>query len=161
MQNPIFQTIVSTQYYAPRGWKNKNKMLTLYEGGIGVKTGYTKQAGRCLVSAAKRNGMTLVCTLLNCPTTYERTSELLDDAYAAYSYEKILDKDEQLCIKTFNKTLMGCSKKDIYYPLLADEKSLISIQTKPKLVLKKQEFIGEFSIYLAKQLLFSGNLYKL
>lgn len=161
MQNSIFKRIVSTQYYAPYGWKNKNKMLTLYEGGVGIKTGYTKQAGRCLVSAAERNGMTVVCTLLNCPTTYERTSELLDDAYGAYSYEKILDKDAPLTIKTPSQTLTGHSKQDIYYPLLADEKSLISIQTKPKRLLKKQEFIGEFSIYLAKQLLFSGNLYKL
>jgi D-alanyl-D-alanine carboxypeptidase len=56
MQNPKFCEIVGTKYYEPKGWKNKNKMLTRYEGCIGVKTGYTKEAGRCLVTAAMKNG---------------------------------------------------------------------------------------------------------
>ena len=73
MQNSVFREIVSTKYYAPQNWKNKNKMLTSVSGAIGVKTGYTKEAGRCLVSAIEREGMTLICTVLGCPTTYERS----------------------------------------------------------------------------------------
>ena len=81
MQNPLFCSIVATKYYQPRAWQNKNKMLTQYDGAIGVKTGYTKQAGKCLVSAAERDGMRLVVTVLNCPTAYERTKALFDDAF--------------------------------------------------------------------------------
>ena len=163
MQNPIFREIVSTRYYEPRHWKNKNKMLSLYEGGIGVKTGYTKEAGRCLVSAAERSGMTLICSVLNCPTTYERSTELLNDAFSAYTYEKILGAEEALDItdgKTKIRTL-GVSRKDFYYPLLNEEKDMIEIKTKAVVKGKNKEIVGQFEIYLAKQLLFSGNLYKL
>lgn len=163
MQNPIFRTIVSTRFYEPRRWQNKNKMLALYEGGIGVKTGYTKEAGRCLVSAAKRDNMTLVCSVLSCPTTYERSKKLLDDAFAAYHNEKLLSADEVFTLND-GKT-QAKAGKDFYYPLLEEEKEWIEIRTKElekgKRKEKSGEIVGQFEIYLSKQLLFSGNLYKL
>jgi D-alanyl-D-alanine carboxypeptidase len=82
MENPTFCEIVSTKTYASRGWKNKNKLLYNCEGAIGVKTGYTKEAGRCLVSAVKRGDMTLICVVLGCPNMYERSASLYDDAFA-------------------------------------------------------------------------------
>lgn len=45
--------------------KNHNRLLSLYEGAIGMKTGFTKKAGRCLVSAARRDGVTLIAVTLN------------------------------------------------------------------------------------------------
>ena len=163
MQNPVFRTIVSTRYYEPRHWKNKNKMLALYEGGIGVKTGYTKEAGRGLVTAAKRGNMTLVCTVLSCPTTYERSAKLLDDAFSAYQNEKLLSTDEVFTLSD-GKT-QAKADKDFYYPLLKEEKKWIEIRAKElegrKRKEKSGEIVGQFEIYLAKQLLFSGNLYKL
>ncbi len=157
MQNETFKTIVSTKYYPPRQWHNKNKTLSLIEGGVGVKTGYTKEAGRCLVSAAERKGMTLVCVVLNCPTTYERSATLLDDAFAAYTNTKVLDKDEVL---SFENT-KGIARKDYYYPLLDAEKEWLEIRTTPPLFRKNKEIVAQFEIYLSKRLLFSGNLYKL
>ena len=163
MQNSTFCEIVSTTYYAPRGWKNKNKMLSLCDDAVGVKTGYTKEAGRCLVSAIKRNGMTVVCVVLGCPTTYERSIELLNDAFKAYSYQTLLRKDEPIFIN--DKKIKGATRRDIAYPLLNEEKSLIEIVAKPiiysKNKLKNKEIVGQFEIYLSKRLLFSGNLYKL
>ncbi len=163
MQNPTFRQIVSTQYYQPKGWKNKNKMLTLYDGGIGVKTGYTKEAGRCLVSAAERKGMTLICVVLNCSTTYERSAELLDDAFDAYEYTHLLSADEPLDL--LDTKMKGYSHKNYYYPLLKEEKTLVKISTKslksPNKEQKREKIIGEFEIYLSNRLLFSGNLYKL
>lgn len=122
MQSAEFRQIVSTRYYEPCHWANKNKMLKNYNGAIGVKTGYTKQAGRCLVSAAERNGMTLVCTVLNCPMMYERSEQLLDDAFKAYEQTRILGGDTPVQIKKGNKTLTGYTKEDLYYPLLPEEK---------------------------------------
>lgn len=46
---------------------NTNKLLTRYEGCVGVKTGFTDEAGRCLASAAERDGVTLICVTLNAP----------------------------------------------------------------------------------------------
>ena len=82
MKNKIFSRIVATKYYEPKAWKNKNKLLFSYDGAIGVKTGYTKAAGRCLVSAAKRGERVVICTILNCPAMYERSAELLDEAFS-------------------------------------------------------------------------------
>ena len=59
--------------------KNHNKLLRLYDGCIGVKTGFTKLAGRCLVSCAERNGIRLICVTLNAPNDW-------DDHMSLYNY---------------------------------------------------------------------------
>ncbi len=75
MQNPKFKEISSKPYIQlnfgnppyKRTLRNHNKLLKLYEGCVGVKTGFTDKAGRCLVSAVEKNGITLICVTLNCP----------------------------------------------------------------------------------------------
>ena len=61
-----------------RWFSNHNKLLESYEGCIGVKTGFTKLSGRCLVSAAERDGVTLVCVTLKDPNDWEDHKALLD-----------------------------------------------------------------------------------
>ena len=165
MKLPIFSEIVSTEYYAPCGWKNKNKMLYLYDGGIGVKTGYTKEAGRCLVSAANKYGMTLICTVLNCPTTYERSIQLLEDAYEAYKLKNILQKGDVFELSNGNSTIKAVAKEEFSYPLSDGEESQLEIRisnVKNRLfIAKNDKIVGQIEIYLAKRLLFSTNLYKL
>ncbi len=165
MQNEKFQTIVSTKYYEPRNWKNKNKMLYQYEGAIGVKTGYTRQAGRCLVSAANRENMTLVCTVLGCAPTYERSSKLLNDAFSAYEYAELLISGDTFKADVEGKKTEGYVKESFSYPLLQAEKEWIEYRIQPieggALGKNKEKIIGQLEIYLAKQLLFSTNLYKL
>lgn len=157
LENSIFREIVATQYYEPRKWKNKNKMLTQYDGAIGVKTGYTKEAGRCLVSAAKKNGMELVCTVLNSPQMYERSIQLLNDAFDAYSNEKILDKNDVFMLEGQR----CCVRENVYYPLMQGEMEAVEMSFIPIISSKNAEIIGQIEISLAKRLIFSGNLYKL
>ena len=57
---------------------NKNKLLYSYPYAVGVKTGYTKHSGRCLVSAARKDGVTLVCVTLNVYDTYGVSKDLFD-----------------------------------------------------------------------------------
>ena len=161
LKNPIFRQIVSTQDYAPKHWKNKNKMLTAYDGAIGVKTGYTKEAGRCLVTAAERGGMTLVCSVLNSPMMYERTAKLMDDAFASYSYTKLLSNEDVFTVKGEKRTLKACVREDYYYPLMQGEEESIEICILPINSSTDREIVGQIQIYLAKRLLFSANLYKL
>ena len=157
MHNTHFREIVSTKAYAPRGWQNKNKMLFRYEGGMGIKTGYTKEAGRCLVTAAKREGMMLVCTVLNSPQMYERSTQLLDDAFHAYKTVKLLsDGDEFIAGEK-----QGQTKAEFSFPLLEEEKELIEYKVTPQNGLGDEEIIGQLEIWLAKRLLFSTKLYKL
>lgn len=164
MQNPIFRRIVATKYYAPRHWKNKNKLLYEFDGAIGIKTGYTKAAGRCLVSAAERDGMTLVCTVLHCPPMYERSAQLLQDAFRTYRYTKLLTANEAISCNNADKSLQAYAAQDFYYPLSDGEIEQIERVTcvrKGAESAKSKEVIGKIQIYLAKRLLFSGNLYKL
>lgn len=87
LQNPDFREIVSTKNItcAGRTMVNHNKMLSLYKGAIGVKTGYTKKCGRCLVSAAERNGRTLIAVTLDDPDDWNDHCTMLDEAFAQYS----------------------------------------------------------------------------
>ncbi len=86
LKNHDFREIVGTwsTTRANRTMTNHNKMLKLYDGAIGVKTGFTKKCGRCLVSAAERNGRTLVAVTLNDPDDWKDHAELLDNAFAQY-----------------------------------------------------------------------------
>ncbi len=86
MQNPTFAKIVSTQTYTSnnRTMTNHNKLLKMYENCIGVKTGYTKKSGRCLVSAAQKNGRTLIAVTLNDPDDWNDHISMLDSAFELY-----------------------------------------------------------------------------
>ena len=76
--------------------KNHNRMLSLYEGAIGLKTGYTKATGRCLVSAAERDGMTLIAVTLNAPDDWRDHTVMLDYGFSAYERVTLLSASE-LC----------------------------------------------------------------
>ncbi len=88
MKNPLFSEIVSTKLTtigegeSRRSIANKNKILFNYAGGNGIKTGYTRAAGRCLVSAAKRNGVQLVAAVLNVPDMFGRCESLMDYGFS-------------------------------------------------------------------------------
>lgn len=95
LKNSIFKEIVSTKVAKVKElsnncdkiFYNKNKMLNLIDGAIGVKTGYTKVAGRCLVSACERNGKIIVCVVINSPQMYERSCELIEESFKKFSYD--------------------------------------------------------------------------
>lgn len=66
---------------------NHNKMLRLYEDCIGVKTGYTKKSGRCLVSAAERDGVTVIAVTLSAPDDWNDHQKMLD--YGFHRYQSV------------------------------------------------------------------------
>ena len=86
MKNEAFRAIVSSRTAEAAGQtlRNHNKLLWRYEGTIGVKTGYTKAAGRTLVSCAERQGLTLICVTLDDPRDWEDHASLLDWGFASF-----------------------------------------------------------------------------
>lgn len=74
--------------------KNHNKMLSTYEGAIGVKTGFTKKSGRCLVSAAEREGLTLIAVTLNAPDDWRDHSAMLDYGFENFERRVIYQAGE-------------------------------------------------------------------
>ncbi|MBE5770655.1 MAG: D-alanyl-D-alanine carboxypeptidase [Clostridiales bacterium] len=104
LKNPVFREIVSTQR-ATLPWAghdyhrvltNKNKLLSSYPGAIGVKTGYTKAAGRCLVFAAERDGMCLIGVVLNCPDWFNESAALLDRGFENWQMVTMLEAGESV-----------------------------------------------------------------
>lgn len=63
---------------------NHNKLLRSYEGAIGVKTGFTKATGRTLVSAAKRDGLSLIAVTLNAPDDWKDHSSMLNYGFECF-----------------------------------------------------------------------------
>jgi len=161
MENPDFCKIVATKYYEPRRWQNKNKLLRTYEGAIGVKTGYTKEAGRCLVAAAEREGMRLVCTLLHCPNDFEKAKKYFDDCYASYKMQKIFDENDVFSIDNGNKVLSARLSKALVYPMSDGEKEHVEYEIVPYDRQKSDDSVGVIKISLAKRLIFLEKLYKL
>lgn len=106
MDIPKFCEIVSTKTKNipwegkeyDRTMTNHNKLLGSLEGCVGVKTGFTKAAGRCLVSAVTRNDMTLICVTLNDPNDWTDHTSLQNAMFEKYrkseltSTEEVIDK---------------------------------------------------------------------
>lgn len=90
MKNQDFAAIAGSReiripYINPgvtRKFTNHNKLLSLYDGCTGVKTGFTKRSGRCLVSSAERNGVRLVAVTLSDPDDWKDHESLLDYGFA-------------------------------------------------------------------------------
>ncbi|MCH3972081.1 MAG: D-alanyl-D-alanine carboxypeptidase [Oscillospiraceae bacterium] len=85
-----------------RVYQNHNKLLTLYRGCIGVKTGFTKKSGRCLVSCAQRNGVRLIAVTLCAPDDWRDHQLLLD---YGFSRLKSVSLDDSSCV--FSLPLVG------------------------------------------------------
>ena len=171
LKNKNFKKIVSTKKYEFNSgeqsfvWYNKNKLLANNEHAIGVKTGYTKKSGRCLVSAFNYNEQILICVLLNCPSTYERTEELIDCVREKYEYYPVFKCGE--CVATYtleNGSSLPCYvKQDMYYPLTNEEvdklKYVVKFDEKIKKPVKFEQKVGTIQILLEKQLLFEQKIY--
>lgn len=135
--NPFFAEIAATQYHRtsgsnPHTLKNKNRLLWEYEGGIGVKTGYTKAAGKCLVFAAERGGMKLVGTVLNCPSMWNTAKSMLDAGFSDYRVKEFLSRETVFSIPVENgvkKALSAAPIRGILYPTETGGEEAYSVET--------------------------------
>ena len=137
LENPFFARIAATQYRKTEGsnphtLKNKNRLLWEYEGGIGVKTGYTKAAGKCLVFAAERGEMKLVGAILNCPTMWQTAKKLLDTAFSDYRVKTFVSRETFFSVPVENgvkKALSAAPIRGILYPTETDGEETYSVET--------------------------------
>lgn len=174
LRNKMFSEIVNCRQYVvedggcgyARTLTNKNKMLSLYEGADGVKTGYTKEAGRCLVSSAAREGMRLVCAVLDSPDMYNRSAELLDDCFARYSMRELFNgekfRSEIPTDGTAGKKCRVSCFGQFFYPLAEGEEKFVEVcETLPDILalpVHKGDETGKIDVYLQNQLIFSEKI---
>lgn len=92
MKNPIFYQTVSTKSVrvGDRSLTNHNKLLWRVEGADGVKTGFTKKAGRILVSSATREGRRLICVTINDGNDWADHTALLEKGFSGYTVRSVL-----------------------------------------------------------------------
>ncbi len=175
MKNETFRKIVSTKRYtAP--WKdhdydrvilNKNKILSTYEGGDGVKTGYTKKAGRCLVASATRDGMNVISVVLNCGPMFEDCRELMDEAFSKF---KLRDVTEGISVNATapvseskrDSVRLGLKDK-LFYPLTDEEFAALKYEVQGVTAMRAPvgagEENGKIMIYSSNRLLFEQKLF--
>ena len=98
MDNPIFCKTVSTKtiYAGGRNLRNHNKLLWLLNGADGVKTGFTKKAGRILVSSCTRNNRRLICVTINDGNDWQDHKTLLESGFVNFSVQQIVNKGDCL-----------------------------------------------------------------
>lgn len=132
-KNPLFSQIVATQHKVvpwpgkdhDRDLYNENKMLWLYDGANGVKTGYTDAAGRCLVSAAKRNGIQLVVVVLDSDHMWEDSMKLLDYGFSQLKQVPVINQGDILKTVRIKEGKTGAVKllatNDITIPMSDNE----------------------------------------
>lgn len=131
LQNPVFREIVKTKVKTvpnsyeqwDHKWRNKNKMLALYDGADGVKTGYTKLSRRCLSSSATRNGQQLAVVTLNDSNDWADHQQLLDYGFKNFPEREMIRKG-QLVGNT-----NAVAEKTFVYPLADSEISELSQKT--------------------------------
>ena len=171
---PLFEEIVTTKNITipsstgngVRYLKNKNKLLWTLDGANGVKTGFTNDAGRCLVSSAKRGNMHIICVVLSCGPMFEESSMHINHCFAKYRMTTILPTysflKKVLVQNTDNQEVKLFTRKGFCYPLCDEEEEKIKIVAKIKenicAPLNKEEIVGDLEISLDNHLLFSEKI---
>ena len=117
MENPIFSKIVATKSVkiGERCLRNHNKLLWQLEGAEGVKTGYTKAAGRILVSSVNRQGRRLVVVTIAAPDDWNDHCVLMEQGFSQFRIRQIIEEGAVL------GTLEIAGGMDRYVELIAAE----------------------------------------
>jgi len=130
MQNDLFRKISGTTTYKADSrvyaWGNKNKLLTkYYEYCTGGKTGYTKTAGRTLVTTAKKDDMELIMVTLNGPDDWNDHSHAFDWGFKEYDMKEIR-KEGEYDLNSDEEDTLGYLWEDVRVPLTKEEEGQLS-----------------------------------
>ncbi len=176
MKNPEFRKVAAAKsWVTDRGegkynyFYNKNKVIYQYEGGTGIKIGYTKAAGRTLVASSERNGMALICVVMNAPDWFQDTYKLMDYAYGQYETVKVAAAQQPLKMVKIQGgsrdfVLIG-PREDILCPVRKGADSRISVVYEladaRKAPVDRWREAGQLKVYVGGKYLFSKPLYYL
>jgi D-alanyl-D-alanine carboxypeptidase (penicillin-binding protein 5/6) len=171
MKYDTFKEIVKTKVWVAnrnvnRYFYNKNKTLWQYNGGDGVKIGYTKRAGRCLVASATRDNMQLIAVVLNDSTWFNDCYRLFDYGFKNYRPFVIHEKGQfvrSVYVPNGKRDILPIVVKDsLIIPLRDEEKNTIKTVIKlPKRLnapINEGQLVGAIEIYMQGKLIHKGDL---
>lgn len=153
---PAFREIVKTKRATipwegnkyERVLENKNRLLKELDGATGVKTGFTKKAGRCLVFSCERGGMELVGTVLNCGTWFDSATEMIEWGFAIYAPSALFNEGDiatsAVVSGGIERTVNVLYDRSITLPLTASEHPLVTVQLNAplKAPIEKGQLVG-------------------
>ena len=134
MENEAFREIVSTKsiQIGERYLSNHNKLLSMLDGAEGVKTGFTKKCGRCLVSSASRMGRRLIAVTLNAPDDWNDHITLMNQGFERFETRTVLSAGEIGSITVAAgercRTVGLYIEEDFTYALAEDEQPVVTLR---------------------------------
>lgn len=139
LSNELFSSVVTTMErcvpWSGHPWDrylcNRNRLLTTYKGARGVKTGYTSNAGLCLVGAAQRGKLKLISAVMNSPNVYDDTQKLLDYGFSKFE-AVVVEESKQVPdvkVKKGTKTSVRIMpEREVVVAVLPEEKEQLSFK---------------------------------
>lgn len=174
LKNDMFRDIVSTQrmviepteIYQARYLKHKNKLLFKYDNCIGVKTGFTDNAGRCLVNAHEENGMEIISVVLNCQPMFEeceRLTNLVLDNYMMKEFVMPYTFVSNIDISSSEKDEIGVITIEGYScPILKSQEDMYDVRfTLPDSLVAPVELnqtVGKVEVLYNDKIIYTGDL---
>ncbi len=175
LKNPIFREISATKYHTipstnnhdARYLKHKNKLLFSYDDCIGVKTGFTDNAGRCLVNAFERDGMQIVSVVLNCGPMFEEALRITNKAFNEYEmceFVKPYSFISEINVINGDKPTIGVATvKGFKLPIKKDEGDLYQVEYDiPQSVeapIEQNKPIGNVRVIYGEKIIFEQPLF--
>ena len=173
LQNPIFKEITSTYKHSfttslgkERTVVNHNKMLKMYDGTVGVKTGFTKKSGRCLSSAAERDGITLIAVTLDAPDDWRDHKALLNygfDLLTATDPDILTEREFTIPVIGGEKDGLICFREEIKpFVHLKSEGEIKATVYLPRYIVAPVEegtTVGKILYKLGEKTVFCANIY--
>ena len=188
LKNETFKTVCETARYTIEATNMSGKRTIsttnlmqdsntnyYYQYARGVKTGFTDEAGRCLVSTATYNGYNYMCILMKCPANAGKRYEFIDSAnlyrwaFNNFSFKQVADSTEPVCELpvdlSFDTDFVPLYFEKPFVTVLPNEADSSTIVVKPKLYherkdapIKKGEILGTAEIMYAEQVIGTVNL---
>lgn len=161
VKNPVFRSICSSKRYTAEisnpthetTLYNHNKLLNKYDGAFGIKTGFTKAAGRCLVSAVEREGITLVAVTLNAYDDWNDHIKLYDYCFGLLSVNEIdlsMAVSDIAVVNSKKSTISLRLLKNLYVPYYKTIPEYEITYYIPRFVyagIRKGDYIGWAEVY--------------
>ncbi|WP_227395885.1 D-alanyl-D-alanine carboxypeptidase family protein [Jeotgalibacillus aurantiacus] len=139
IKNHDFSKIFSSEKYRaelngnPALWHNKHRLVTgLYPYASGGKTGYTKKAGRTLVTSAKRDNMTLIAVTIQASDDWNDHIHMFEHGFSTYKNVPLLEKGELPPYADQSEDVILVNKNHFSYPLAKHEKDKVSFILNPQ-----------------------------
>lgn len=177
LENEIFKEIASTKFATikatnkndARYLKHKNKLLFSQVGCVGVKTGFTDNAGRCLVNATMKDDMTVVSVVLNCVPMFEECEMLTDLAYKNYVMKEFVlpyNYIGSIQIESGDKPNINVvSIKGYKKPILKKDEDKYKVEYKLEesriAPIDKNEIVGEVNVKFDDRIIYTDKLYSI